>query len=73
MFMRGIRKQLRRKRVSNTFEFFSEKEEDQVFVQAQAKLDAYLADDSPTLPDETIKRVYREIPGLLKSIKGGIS
>lgn len=73
MFMRGIRKQLRREKVSNTFEFFSEKEEDQVFVQAQAKLDAYLADDSHTLPDETIKRVYREIPGLLKSIKGGIS
>ena len=65
MFTRGVRKQLRRGIVSSTYEFLAEGEEDEVFVQAQAKLDAYLADTSNTLPDETIKQVFKEIPGLL--------
>ncbi len=69
MFTRGVRKQFRRKVVSNTYEFVSEGEEDQVFVQAQAKLDSYLADKSNNLPDETIRQVYEEIPGLLNNIK----
>lgn len=66
MFTRGVRKQFRRKVVSDTYEFVSKGEEDQVFVLAQAKLDACLADDSNTLSDEIIKQVYKEIPGLLK-------
>ncbi|EEG78011.1 trimethylamine--corrinoid methyltransferase [Dethiobacter alkaliphilus] len=66
MFIRKVRKQLRRNIVSDIYEFISEGEEDQVFVQAQAKLDAYLADNSNTLPEETIQEVYQKIPGLLK-------
>jgi trimethylamine--corrinoid protein Co-methyltransferase len=68
MFARGIRKQIRRNVVSSTYEFISKGEEDQVFEQAQAKLDAYLADDSNILSDEIIEKVYQEIPGLLDKI-----
>lgn len=68
MFTRGVRKQLRRKVVSNTYEFVSDGDhQEQVFVQAQAKLEAYLADKSNMLPPETIRRIYKEIPGLLTS------
>ena len=73
MFTRGVRKQLRRNVVSSTYEFLSKGEEDEVLVQAQAKLDSYLADKSNTLPDETIKRVYEEVPGLLNNIKKEIN
>lgn len=66
MFTRGVRKQFRRKVVSQTYEFVSEGEEDQVFVKAQTKLDACLADDSNTLPEDIVNQVYKEIPGLLK-------
>ncbi|WP_418791218.1 trimethylamine methyltransferase family protein [Phosphitispora sp. TUW77] len=69
MFTRGVRKQLRRKVVSGTYEFISQGDEDQVFAQAQAKVDAYLGDDSNTLPDEIVRRVYKEIPGVLKKQK----
>ena len=69
MFTRGVRKQSRRGVVSSTYEFITDGEEDQVFVQAQAKLDAYVADHSNTLSDETIRQVYKEIPGLLNNIK----
>ncbi|MDO9574450.1 MAG: trimethylamine methyltransferase family protein, partial [Candidatus Contubernalis sp.] len=65
MFTRGVRKQFRKKVVSDIYEFVSKGEEDQVFVQAQAKLDACLADDSNILSDEKISQVYKEIPGLL--------
>jgi len=66
MFTRGIRKQLRRKVVSNTYEFVADGDEDQVFVQAQAKLESYLKDKSNLLPEETISQIYNEIPGILK-------
>ncbi len=66
MFTRGVRKQLRREVVSSTYEFITHGDEDQVFIQAQAKLDAYLADSSNTLSDETIRQAYKEIPGLIK-------
>lgn len=71
MFIRGVRKQLRREVVSSTYEFISDGEGDQFFVQAQAKLDRYLAAEVNTLPDETLRQIYKEIPGLLK-IKGEI-
>ncbi len=67
MFTRGVRKQSRRGVVSSTYEFVTDGVEDQVFVRAQAKLDTYLADHSNILPDETIKKVYKEIPGLLNN------
>ncbi len=73
MFTRGVRKQARRGVVSNTYEFVTDGEEDQVFTQAQAKLDACLADDANTLPEEVIGRVYKEIPGLLNNVTGGLS
>lgn len=66
MFTRGVRKQYRRNVVSNTYEFISESGEDQVFVQAQAKLDACLADKSNALSDEKVRQIYKEIPGLIK-------
>ncbi|HAP31664.1 MAG TPA: hypothetical protein DCQ14_01220, partial [Firmicutes bacterium] len=65
MFTRGVRKQLRREVVSNTYEFVSDGEDDQVFVRAQAKLDRYLAAKANTLADETIRQLHEEIPGLL--------
>ncbi len=68
LFARGVRKQLRRQVVSHTYEFASKGGADQVFVQAQTKLNAYLADDTNILPDETVSRIYREIPGLLEKI-----
>ncbi len=65
MFIRGIRRQLRRKVVSSTYEFSSDGEEDQVLLRAQAKLEHCLAAETKALPADTISRVFKEIPGLV--------
>jgi len=65
IFAKGIRKQLRKKKVAGTYEFISEGEDDQVFSQAQQKLDACLASPVNAPSEETIRKIYQQIPGLL--------
>ncbi|MGM0432558.1 MAG: trimethylamine methyltransferase family protein [Spirochaetota bacterium] len=65
IFARGIRKQLRNNRVSRTYEFISEgTAADQTFSLAQRKLDFYLAQQANSMPEETIREIYRNISGL---------
>ncbi len=73
IFAKGIRKQLRKNRVSQTYEFLSEEKEDRVFVMAQHKLDSYLAEKGEGLPAAVIQQVREQIPGLLtiEPWKGG--
>lgn len=73
MFTRGVRKQVRKGVVSNTYEFLSDGDEDRVFSQAQAKLDACVANHSNTLSDDIIKKLYEETPGLSNYFKGDMS
>lgn len=73
MFVRGIRRQLRKNRVSHPYEFVSEDEEDRVFAMAQQKLDSYLAQEAEGLSEAVIRQVRGQIPGLLpiETWKGG--
>ena len=68
MFTRGIRKQLRRKVVSERYEFSSDKGED-VMIAAQTKMNSYLSDRANLLDKETAKRVFKEMPGLAEYLK----
>ncbi len=68
MFTRGIRKQLRRRVVSGTYEFSSDKGED-VMIAAQTKMSSYLSDKTNLLDKETAKRVFETIPGLAEYLK----
>jgi len=65
IFARGIRKQLRNQRVSRTYEFITDgAAEDQTFSLAQRKLDSYLSQQTRSMPEETIREIYRNVSGL---------
>ncbi len=65
IFAKGIRTQIRKHIVCDTYEFISDSgEEDPVFTQAHYKLDQYLAAQRLGLPKEVMQAVCEEFPEL---------
>lgn len=65
LFARHIRKSIKKGLVSPPYPFESKEEEDKVLEMAHQQLQEILAGPDDRLPDELIRKIYAEIPGLL--------